>query len=426
MEHIFDYTQSLDLNPRQIYIIVRKHNREYLPIFESIAKESQEDNIRLCVIDTTVSDQQQSQISDLYRQFLDEETGNPWDFIVRDYPSSKQNFSFTCEHIWGQTETDLRQQIESLRDWQERKIWETITSFFLEKYERRSRSILRLKDIRRMLYDIQRSKGYSDEVCEQNIEALNDELTYREPSERLNSAVRAFIGDQTQILDTFMNVKTPRDISDRYMQTFMETGGTISRPGLRIVRSPQTKKGIHARFSLEIRTGTGEIFLPEFKMLTAFAFYVLSMREAGIHIRKTDFYPAQESRYCKHYCMELAAIIATLGENLFTHKGDSMLEAERKCMEFHEKMLRDEKFWQNVTFRCDEAIKKALGEKGSPFLLRPLGIGSKPERWLEISEDYINLSDPEFCEAFKKNFEHIRNRGLFSHLDREKKIPLVH
>lgn len=419
MEHITDHTQSLDLNPRQIYIIVRKHNRKFLKTFESIAQKSAKDDIRFCVIDTTAFDEQPAQISDLYRQFLDEGTGNPWDFVVRDYPNSKHHFSFSCEHIWGQNESDIRHQLESLKEWQGRKIWDTITSFFLEKYERRSCSIMRIKDIRRMLNDIQRSKGCSDDVCEQNIIALNEALTYRESAEQVLSAVRAFFGDQAHIMDAFMHIKTPRDISDRYMLTFMETGGTISRPSLRIVKSLQTKKGIHTRFSLEIKTGTDEIFYPEFKMLAAFAFYILSMKEAGIHIRKTDFYPDSGSLYFKHYCMEFAAIIATIGENLYTHSGEALHKAEQECMEFHTKMLKDEKFWQNITFRCDEAIKKTMKEKGSPFLLHPLGTGNKPERWLEIPEDYIDLSDPDFSKAYGRNFAHIRNTGLFDYLDTE-------
>lgn len=421
MEHITDHSQSLDLNPRQIYIVIRKHNRRYLKTFESIARDSQRDDIRFCIIDTTAFEEHPSQISGLYLQFLNEEGDTPWDFIVRDYPENRSDYRFSCHHIISPNAADIRTQLEDLREDQERDIWHAITRIFREKLIQSTAAISKRRAFYDTLENIQRSRGCTEEACRRNIGELESFFGTRQRSPQQETAVRTFIADQIHIMDTFMNVRTPREISDRYMQTFMETGGTISRPGLRIVRSSQAKKGIHARFSLEIRTGTGETFFPEFKMLAAFAFYVLSMREAGIHIRKTDFDPGQESRYCKHYCMELAAIIASLGENLFTHKGDSLLEAERKCMDFHEKMLRDEKFWQNVTFRCDEAIKKALGEKGSPFLLRPLGVGSKPERWLEISEDYIDLSDPEFSEAFRKNFEHIRNRGLFSHLDREEK-----
>jgi len=65
-----------------------------------------------------------------------------------------------------------------------------------------------------------------------------------------------------------------------------------------------------------------------------------------------------------------------------------------------------------------EAIKKALRENAGPFMLRPLGNGSKPERWLEISEDYVDLEDPDFKDAYKKNYEHIRRRGLFNYLDK--------
>lgn len=117
MEHISDHSQRLDLNPRQIYIIVRKHNRKYLKTFKSMAKESQNDVIRYCIVDTTAFEEQPSQASDLYRAFLGENEygGAPWDFIVREYPRSKSQFVFTCEHIREHGDSKIRQQLQQLR-----------------------------------------------------------------------------------------------------------------------------------------------------------------------------------------------------------------------------------------------------------------------------------------------------------------------
>lgn len=416
MRHITDHTLSLNLNPRQIYIIVRKHNKRFLRTFQSLARESENDDIRFCVIDTTAFKMQPETTNNLYCQFLgqDEEDCPPWDFIVRDYPHERKSFSFTCEHILHNTAAEIREQLEEMRSRHENEIWNSVTRVFNEKISKPSLVVAKRNAFYDSLCAIQRAQGYSDGTDEENIHKLIRCLRDWHRESEHKALVREFIGDQMLLMDDFMHLNTSRERSDQYMKTFMETGGHIFHPSLRIVESTGVKTGIHARFSLEIRTWTGEVFYPKFKMADAFAFYILCMKNPGIHFSMKDFC---QGTLCKNLCQQLAAIYATIGENLYNSGGASLAEPKRRCREFIQKLQEEDvKVWQNITYRCDEAIKNAMGEQREPFMLFPLGNGKKEERWISMREEYVDLSADKFESSRKKNFELLK--GLFDDMCR--------
>lgn len=415
MRQIIDHSLSLDLNPRQIYIILRKDNEQYRDTFEALSRECIDDDIRYCVIDTTSFDEQIEKRSYLYTEFQGED--NPWDFIVRDYPVSKDDFSFTCEHITGKDAASVRQQLLNLKEWQDDGIWSTITRAYRMAMKHPSSAMAKRETFLNLQKTIQRSKGLSDKDSLDKVMELEKHFEPRKADKAdQERAVRDFVGDQTSLMDAYMGVSTPRDLSDELMLTFMQTGGYTSRPYVKLVKTETAAKPVHKRFSLEIRTSTGQVFRPEFKTEAAFAWYILMMRNPGIHIRKEDFKPEAGSEYGKYYCQVFAAINATLKENLFSHTGEALQSAEQDCMSFLTKMQKDDKFWQNCNAHCDLAITECMKEQGAPFLLRPVK-GKKPERWLDTSEDYVSLDEPTFREAFKKNLQHIVSRNLFKVFD---------
>lgn len=415
MNRIIDHSLSLNLNPRQIYIILREDNKQYRDTFEALSREYGHDDIRYCLIDTTSFEEQEEKHSHLFNEFQGD--GKPWDFIVRDYPETKDDISFTCEHITEVDPARVRQQLLDLKEWQDEEIWGTVTRAFRRALKHPSSAMQKRETFIKLQKDILRTRGLSDKDCLQQVLELEKHFIDRKSDKYAQEkAVRDFVGDQTFLMDGYMGVSTPRDISDELMLTFMQTGGYTSRPYVKLVKTETAAKPVHKRFSLEIRTSTGQVFRPEFKTEAAFAWYILMMRNPGIHIRKEDFKPEAGSEYGKYYCQLFAAINATLKENLYLHTGEALQAAEQECMSFLTKMQKDDKFWQNCNTHCDLAITECLKEQGAPFLLHPVK-GKKPERWLDISEDYVCLEEPTFKEAFKKNLQHIVSRNLFKVFD---------
>lgn len=418
MRKIYLINETLDLNPRQIYIVVREDNKKYLDTFEAVVKESAEDDIRFCIIDTTSFGEVPAEVSHLFKEF--QENGRPWDFIMRDYPQSEDCYSFTCEHILGNDAASIRKQLLELKDWQDEEIWGTITGVYRMAMKHPSSACQKRERFLKLQKEIQRTKGLSDKDSLLRVMELEKYFERRSSDKSLQEkAIREFVGNQTFLMDSYMGTCTPRDISDEMMLTFMETGGHTSTPYVKIVKTESEAKPVHKRFSLEIRTSNGQIFHPSFKTEAAFAWYILLMRNPGIHIRKEDFRPEAGTEYGKYYCQVFAAINATLKENLFSHSGEALLAAEQECMSFLAKMRKDDKFWQNCNTHCDAAITECMKEHGAPFLLRPVK-GKKPERWLDISEDYVFI-EPEFKETYKKNFQHVTSRNLFKIFDNAKK-----
>lgn len=419
MDHLIDATQTLDLNPRQIYIILNDSNRKFRTTFESLAKSTGSEDIRYCIIDTTEFEERPPKESDLYRAFMemDEEDGRPWDFIVRDYPRSKHDFSFHCEHIIEDKADSIREQLETLRASQEAAIVSSMTQVFRERLEMMSRTASKRQAFLKVLEDIQRAKRTTKESADLQFEELQKAFRRRDIVRNgQEQLVRAFVGGHGSIIDTYLNAKNSREASDELMMTFMETGGLISKPCVRIFKTTSPiKSSIHSRFQLEIRTSTGELFYPRFKMLFSFALYILYLKEAGTHFRKEDFLneDGKNPELALNYCRKLATIAATLGENLYTHAGEALKEAEKACSEFLDGFQNDPKYWQNRNMHCDRVLKEAMGDKSLPFLVRPTGMGSKPERWIEISENFIDLDDPDFKDAYRKNWKTIVERELF-------------
>ena len=97
MKKIDDNKKQLDLNPRQFYIILREDNKQYHKLYNEIAEASENDEIRFCIIDTTILDNPiLEKTTDLYRELMSKDgEGNTWDFIIRDYPTNGK-FSFSC------------------------------------------------------------------------------------------------------------------------------------------------------------------------------------------------------------------------------------------------------------------------------------------------------------------------------------------
>lgn len=408
MEIIYDFYCILNLNPRQIYIILREDNKQYRETFEALVRESQNDDIRFCIIDTTSFDEQPAVPSKLYQMFQDD--GHPWDFIVRRYPTYK-DCCFTCEHIIKHTTKDIRKQLEDLRKLQEYEIWDNIQRFFYYNLIRKSSSPYKEESFKELMKRIQQANGISDNKTKEFIDFYSVPWHYK----KTVPYVRSFIGSQIALIDDFIHINTSRERSDQYMLTFMQTGRWICRPGIKVIRSEKSAKGIHSRFSLQLTTGIGKVVYPEFKFKDAFAMYLLYMRNAGERICRKDFLTGDNTKY---YCQRLAAYLATIGEDLYNHSGKALQEAIRDCTSFLPEMQKSDKYWQNCNYRCDEAIKTALSEEllAEPFMLQPLGNGQKPKRWIAVSEDDIDLNEPSFKDAFDKNLAYITSHNLFNDL----------
>lgn len=416
MDHLFDDTRTIDLNPRQIYIILREDNRRFRSTFESLVKATANNDIRFCIIDTTAIEEKPEQGNQLYQDLMEGgEDSSPWDLLVRDYPLSKKHFSFTVEHLKGDNAEMIRKQLIGLQQWQAQEITDTISRIIRQNLVRSTAAFAKSERFRDLLHRIQQSRGFTEEESLRNMDKLEEAFSiFCKDSSGRKDALRDFVGDQTHLLDSFFGAGTPRNLSDDYMTTFMETGQTSHRPGVYLVKTTG-EKGTHARYALEFHTRTGEVFRPHFSSKPAFEMYIFYMRNPGLHVRRENFDMHSGFEYSGYFCQMMAAIHATLNENLFGHTGEALQDAEKACMEFFPRIYEDKKYWDNRNNHCDQALQAAMKEEALPFMIQPVKGSAKPERWINLSEDYIHFC-PEYKEELRRNLKHIIEKGLFSQL----------
>ncbi len=413
MEHIFDKTNSLKLNPRQIYIILREENVKYRETFESLVEAAKEDEIRFCIVDTTQFDIQPTAQNVVYKLLMEKELmGGPWDFVVRDYPRFHDEITLSCEHIIGNGEEDVRKQLESLRKWHDDRIWMTITGNIAEKFVRTSAGFDKRQKFNKTMDKVLRSRGLDPTEAKVQREKLEEAFNNRYSTIPVVDMIRDFVGDNMAILDAYFGVDTPRRLSDQFMLNFFKTGGLVKQPCMKILKSG-TRKGVHGRFALEVALGNGTSYYPKFKTNASFAMYIFYMFNPGIHVRKADFDPKVNAKVAKDYCQKMVAINATLGENLADHMGESLQKSIKKNSDFWAKLMKDEKFWQTTNNYCDIAIRDVMKEEGEPYMIRPIEVGHKPERWLEMSDDFIDYNQPDFSNAYKENLKVVAKMGIF-------------
>lgn len=405
MEHIFDKTGKLKLNPRQIYIVLRKENEKYRETFEALVEATKADEIRYCVIDTTRYEMQPVAQNLVYRLLMEKELmDGPWDIVVRDYPQYRREITLSCEHITGEDDAAVRTQLEELRKWQEERIWEIVLSGLGEKLMRTSGTMDKRSRFMRTMNSILRSRGLSQSEASEEWKRLKwafDVWMHDDVSPK--GVIKDFVGDNMSLLDAYFDVDTPRTVSDQFMRTFFESGGLVNAPCLKIVKSG-SRRGVHGRFALEVATGGGTSYYPKFKTSASFAMYVFYMMNPGIHIRREDFDPTFNAKVAKDYCQRLMAINATLGENLFEREGESLQKAIKKHSGFWDKLMKDDKFWNTTNNYCVSALRDVMKEEGEPYVMRAKDECAR-ECWLEMSADYIDCAQADFMKAYKENLK---------------------
>ena len=419
METFDDTRKELDLNPRQFYIILREDNEQYHKLYKEIAEASENDEIRFCIIDTTILDNPiLEKTTDLYRELMSKDgEGNTWDFIIRDYPTNGK-FSFSCWHRVSDDENDIKKNLNSWRNDKEREMWEKITRTFCGYFANNTSTKSKIRDFNNTLYEIMQSKGIPSARHEKERDKLGCNLEHYNGNENGNESinlVKDFVGDKINIIDKFFNVNTSRNISDEYMQCFFETGGYIFRPNLKIInKGPVFGGNVHDKYGLQVTTTSGRTEEVCFSSAVAFSMYIFYMLNPYKKIKKDDFNPISDPKTAKCNWEILLTIYATIGENL---KGQPSIERIKEL--YKDFFTESKKIWQN-SHKDKEAFKE-LGAEAEPFRIHPTEDNiKKPERWLELSEYYIDLDDSSFYKDFKTNLRIIENSNLYQTFEKER------
>lgn len=417
MQTISDNKKQLDLNPKQFYIILREDNKQYHKLYKEIAEASENDEIRFCIMDTTETKENLLERTVLYQRFMGEDVeGGPWDFIIRNYPDDG-NFSFSCWHKVSDDENDIMKKLNGWRNNKEREMWEKITKTFCGYFANNTSSRSKIRAFYETIDEILLSKG----VTKQELDAERDKLgcnleSYNDDeSIKLIKLVKDFVGDKINIIDKFFNVNTSRNISDEYMQCFFETGGYIFRPNLKIInKGPVFGGNVHDKYGLQVTTTSGRTEEVCFSSAVAFSMYIFYMLNPYKKIKKDDFNPISDPKTAKCNWEILLTIYATIGENL---KGQPSIERIKEL--YKDFFTESKKIWQN-SHKDKEAFKE-LGAEAEPFRIHPTEDNiKKPERWLELSEYYIDLDDSRFYKDFKTNLRIIENSNLYQTFEKER------
>lgn len=418
METFDDTRKKLDLNPRQFYIILREDNEQYHKLYKEIAEASENDEIRFCIIDTTILDNPiLEKTTDLYRELMSKDgEGNTWDFIIRDYPTNGK-FSFSCWHRVNDDENDIKKNLNEWKKDKESEMWEKITRTFCGYFANNTSTKSKIRAFYETIDKILQSKGVPSARHEKERDKLGCKLKSYNGDERIKliNLVKDFVGDKINIIDKFFNVNTSRNISDEYMQCFFETGGYIFRPNLKIInKGPVFGGNVHDKYGLQVTTTSGRTEEVCFSSAVAFSMYIFYMLNPYKKIKKDDFNPISDPKTAKCNWEILLTIYATIGENL---KGQPSIERIKEL--YKDFFTESKKIWQN-SHKDKEAFKE-LGAEAEPFRIHPTEDNiKKPERWLELSEYYIDLDDSSFYKDFKTNLRIIENSNLYQTFEKER------
>lgn len=424
METFDDNTRKeLDLNPRQFYIILREDNEQYHKLYKEIAEASENDEIRFCIIDTTILDNPiLEKKTDLYKKLMSKDgEGNTWDFIIRDYPTNGK-FSFSCWHRVSDDENDIKKNLNSWRNDKERVMWEKITRTFCGYFAKNTSTKSKIRAFYDTIDKILQSKGIPSARHEKERDKLGCKLESYNGDKSIK-LVKNFVGENMSKIDAFFNVKS-REKSDEYMRFFFETGGYIFRPNLKIInKGPVFGGNVHDKYGLQVTTTSGRTEEVCFSSAVAFSMYIFYMLNPYKKIKKDDFNPISDPKTAKCNWEILLTIYATIGENL---KGQPSIERIKEL--YKDFFTESKKIWQN-SHKDKEAFKE-LGAEAEPFRIHPTEDNiKKPERWLELSEYYIDLDDSSFYKDFKTNLRIIENSNLYQTFEKERnenKIQSVH
>lgn len=418
METFDDNTRKkLDLNPRQFYIILREDNEQYHKLYKEIAEASENDEIRFCIIDTTILDNPiLEKTTDLYRELMSKDgEGNTWDFIIRDYPTNGK-FSFSCWHRVNDDENDIKKNLNEWKKDKESEMWEKITRTFCGYFANNTSTKSKIRAFYETIDKILQSKGVPSARHEKERDKLGCKLKSYNGDERIKliKLVKDFVGENMSKIDAFFNVKS-REKSDEYMRCFFETGGYIFRPNLKIInKGPVFGGNVHDKYGLQVTTTSGRTEEVCFSSAVAFSMYIFYMLNPYKKIKKDDFNPISDPKTAKCNWEILLTIYATIGENL---KGQPSIERIKEL--YKDFFTESKKIWQN-SHKDKEAFKE-LGAEAEPFRIHPTEDNiKKPERWLELSEYYIDLDDSSFYKDFKTNLRIIENSNLYQTFEKER------
>lgn len=422
METFDDNTRKeLDLNPRQFYIILREDNEQYHDFYREIAEASENDEIRFCIIDTTILDNPiLEKTTDLYRELMSKDgEGNTWDFIIRDYPTNGK-FSFSCWHRVSDDVKDIKIDLNRWKKYKESEMWEKITRTFCGYFANNTSTKSKIREFNNTLYEIMQSKGIPSARHEKERDKLgcNLESYYNgDESIKLIKLVKDFVGENMSKIDAFFNVQTSREKSDEYMRCFFETGGYIARPKLKIVNTGNVYNGgVHDKYRLKVTTTSGRTEEVTFSSTNSFAMYIFYMVNPKIKIKKIYFIPGHKK--AQENWEKLFAIYATLGDSL------QYIESQHRLEEFYNDFfVESKKIWSN-SHKDKEAFKKFEAE-AEIFRIHPIDDNMpKPERWLDLSKNYIDYENENFNKDYNDNLKIIKSKELYKTFERERKRKL--
>lgn len=412
MDTFDDTRKKLDLNPRQFYIILREDNEQYHKLYKEIAEASENDEIRFCIIDTTILDNPiLEKTTDLYKKLMSKDgDGNTWDFIIRDYPTNGK-FSFSCWHRVNDDENDIKKNLNEWKKDKESEMWEKITRTFCGYFANNTSTKSKIRAFYDTIDEILQYKGIPSARHEKERDKLGRKLKSYNGDKSIK-LVKDFVGENMSKIDAFFNVKT-REKSDEYMRCFFETGGYIARPKLKIVNTGNVYNGgVHDKYRLKVTTTSGRTEEVTFSSTKSFAMYIFYMVNPKIKIKKIYFIPGHKK--AQENWEKLFAIYATLGDSLQYKVSQDRLEEF-----YNDFFVESRKIWSN-SHKDKEAFKKFEAE-AEIFRIHPIDDNMpKPERWLELPKNYIDYENNNFNNDYNDNLKIIKSKELYKTFERER------
>lgn len=440
MEKFDDNTRKkLDLNPRQFYIILREDNEQYHKLYREIAEASENDEIRFCIIDTTIPGNPiLEKTTDLYRELMSKDgEGNTWDFIIRDYPTNGK-FSFSCWHRVSDDENDIKIDLNRWKKEKESEMWEKITRTFCGYFAKNTSTKSKIRAFYKTIDEILQSKGVPSARHENERDKLgcNLESYNGDESIKLIKLVKDFVGENMSKIDAFFNVKS-REKSDEYMRCFFETGGYIARPKLKIVNTGNVYNGgVHDKYRLKVTTTSGRTEEVTFSSTNSFAMYIFYMtkvvRDEPIYIYKKDFYLSNNKNRetakgnCEEYLAIYAAISGGIGGDPSTDITDDNIRIRRVIEGLKNLNDENDSFWRNAN-SMNTSFKEQLGEyEAEPFLIKTEeGEQRHRKYWLNFYYDDLDCEDDDLNHDICKYRKKIKKFKIFNS-DNEKSLQSVH
>lgn len=384
MKEIHYNDGCLDFNPYRIYALLwPETKKEYEPILRKKQEELYDTNLSLGIVDMEHFPIAPMR-TELYNTILNSGWDTkPYDLFYRDYPIMKGEYRFQVAHL----NNSRGESSEVILDRIIKKKIAQIDSAVYRLFEK-NLNVGSINLDRRFVSMIDKI-GSPDKSIKTGCSYLYREMCWFDFNEDIKK-LKQFIGQQSELLDEYLEVNISSEQSDNLFKAFLEKGGFLLSPKISIVKSINARS--RAVFDIQVSSTLGRQFQAKFSGILAQVLYLFLLKNLDRKFKNEDF-DFEHYAYGSKKQEDLQQLIA-LCLTIDKHYEDMRLpDALKKA---YNSIISIDK---NAFTHLGNAFSDA--EPSKEFDLFKVQKSTQPvKRWLELRKEYISYPD-NYNEAYE-------------------------